>query len=78
VCVRPDALPETWGPPGTAVCAGVSFEELPHGRFMIDGTVLGRLPRLAEVAETAAFLASDRASAITRMVVNVSCGSGLD
>ncbi len=45
---------------------------------MTDGTVLGRLPRLVEVGETAAFLASDRASAITRTVVNVSCGSVLD
>src|ERR671913_30025 len=35
---------------------------------------LKRAPRLAEVAETAAFLASDRASAITGTMVNVTCG----
>jgi 3-oxoacyl-[acyl-carrier protein] reductase len=75
VCLRSDALPETWGaghPPGEP------FDEGSVGKFMTDGTVLGRLPSLAEVGETAAFLASDRASAITRTVVNVSCGSVLD
>lgn len=71
VCLRSDALPETWGVDGPV-------EDTPHGKFMTDGTVLGRMPRLAEVGDTAAFLASDRASAITRTVVNVSCGSVLD
>jgi NAD(P)-dependent dehydrogenase (short-subunit alcohol dehydrogenase family) len=37
-------------------------------------SALGRAPRLAEVAETAAFLASDRASGITGTMVNVTCG----
>jgi 3-oxoacyl-[acyl-carrier protein] reductase len=80
VCLRPDALPETWGSASAAEADGsaMAIEDLPHGRFMIDGTVLGRLPRLSEVAETAAFIASDRASAITRTVINVSCGSVLD
>jgi len=45
---------------------------------MTNGTALGRMPLLSEIGETAAFLASDRASAITRTVVNVSCGSVLD
>jgi enoyl-[acyl-carrier-protein] reductase (NADH) len=35
-------------------------------------TMLGHAPRLAQVAETAAFLASDRAGGITG--VNVTCG----
>ena len=78
VCLRPDALPETWPPTIAADGAVVPLEGLPQGRFMLDGTVLGRLPTLVEVAETAAFLASDRASAIARTVVNVSCGSVLD
>lgn len=77
VCLRPDGLPETWTPP-VSPGDGVPFEEGTVGRFMTDGTALGRLPRLAEVGETAAFLASDQASAITRTVVNVSCGSVLD
>ena len=69
VCLRSDALPETWPAPP---------ESFAVGRDMIEGTVLGRLPKLSEVAETAAFLASDRASAMTRTVVNVSSGSALD
>jgi enoyl-[acyl-carrier-protein] reductase (NADH) len=36
--------------------------------------MLGRLPRLQQVAETAAFLASDRAAGITGTIVNVTCG----
>ena len=41
-------------------------------------TALDRLPRLAEVVETAAFMASHWAGAITGTVVNISCGSVLD
>jgi len=37
-------------------------------------TMLRRAPRLAQVADTAAFLASDQAGAITGTIVNVSCG----
>lgn len=42
---------------------------------MIAGmSVMGRAPRLAEVTETAAFLASDRASGITGTMTNVTSG----
>lgn len=42
---------------------------------MIAGmSVLGRTPRLADVAEVAAFLASDRAGGITGSMTNVSAG----
>lgn len=37
-------------------------------------TMLRRPPALADVAETAAFLASDRAAGITSGIVNVTCG----
>jgi NAD(P)-dependent dehydrogenase (short-subunit alcohol dehydrogenase family) len=37
-------------------------------------TLLKRLPTLDEVAETAAFVASDRAGAMTATVVNLSAG----
>jgi 3-oxoacyl-[acyl-carrier protein] reductase len=70
VCLRPEALPETWNP------APTGDDEL--SQFMAGGTALHRLPRLAEVAEAAAFAASDRASAMTRTVLNLSCGSILD
>jgi enoyl-[acyl-carrier-protein] reductase (NADH) len=36
--------------------------------------VLRRAPRLADVAEVAAFLASDRAAGITGTMTNVTCG----
>ena len=67
VCLRPDALPETWGTDPTEVRT-----------YMQDGTALGRLPTLAEVAHAAAWIASDRASAMTGTVANLSCGSIMD
>jgi NAD(P)-dependent dehydrogenase (short-subunit alcohol dehydrogenase family) len=42
-----------------------------HGRT---STLLGRLPKLAEVAETAAFAASERARPMTGAIVNLTCG----
>jgi 3-oxoacyl-[acyl-carrier protein] reductase len=42
------------------------------------GTLLKRLPTLAEVADTAAFIASDRAGAMTGTVANLSAGSITD
>lgn len=42
------------------------------------GTFLTRLPTLAEVAETAAFLASDRAGTVTGTVVNLTGGALVD
>jgi enoyl-[acyl-carrier-protein] reductase (NADH) len=40
--------------------------------------MLDRLPTLAEVGDVAAFLASDRASAMTATLANITCGSFLD
>lgn len=37
-------------------------------------TMLGRAPAVQQVADTAAFLASDRAGAITSQMVNATCG----
>jgi NAD(P)-dependent dehydrogenase (short-subunit alcohol dehydrogenase family) len=45
---------------------------------MAQSTLLKRLPTLSEVAETAAFLASDKAGAMTGTVANLSCGSIVD
>lgn len=45
---------------------------------MAQSTMLKRLPTLYEVAEAAAFLASDRAGAMTATVANLSCGSVVD
>ena len=41
-------------------------------------TLLGRLPTLAEVANVATFMASDRASAMTGTVANLSVGAIAD
>jgi NAD(P)-dependent dehydrogenase (short-subunit alcohol dehydrogenase family) len=38
------------------------------------GTMLKRTPRISQIAETATFLASDRAGAITSGIVNATCG----
>jgi NAD(P)-dependent dehydrogenase (short-subunit alcohol dehydrogenase family) len=63
----------------TAAAAGQSVQEmLLDGGAMTQGTLLGRLPTLREVAETAAFLASDRAGAMTGAVVNLSAGALVD
>jgi enoyl-[acyl-carrier-protein] reductase (NADH) len=42
------------------------------------GALLGRSPSLDEVANTAAFVASDQASAMTATIANRSCGSIID
>lgn len=42
------------------------------------GTLLGRLPALAEVADFAAFAASDRAGAMTGAIANLTCGPLVD
>jgi NAD(P)-dependent dehydrogenase (short-subunit alcohol dehydrogenase family) len=55
-----------------------SVAEWLPGSPMAQSTLLKRLPSLAEVAETAAFIASDRAGAMTGAVVNLSCGSVVD
>jgi 3-oxoacyl-[acyl-carrier protein] reductase len=59
-----------------ARAAGISAEE-----FLAQassGTLLGRLPLLSEVAEAAVIMASDRASAMTGVMANVTCGFWVD
>jgi 3-oxoacyl-[acyl-carrier protein] reductase len=76
VCVRAEGLPEAWHdtPEESRQFADLAeFQALMEGR-----TLLRRLPRLAEVANVAAFVASDRASAMTATVANVTCGSVVD
>jgi NAD(P)-dependent dehydrogenase (short-subunit alcohol dehydrogenase family) len=61
-----------------ATAAGQSVQELLDGGAMAEGTLLKRLPTLSEIAETAAFVASDRAGAMTGTVVNLSAGALVD
>jgi NAD(P)-dependent dehydrogenase (short-subunit alcohol dehydrogenase family) len=42
---------------------------------LVRDTILGRLPRLTELAGTAVYLASDAAAAVTGAAVNMSCGA---
>jgi len=43
-------------------------------QMIANAAMLRRAPRLDDVADTAAFLASDRAVGITATIVNVTCG----
>jgi NAD(P)-dependent dehydrogenase (short-subunit alcohol dehydrogenase family) len=66
VGIRPNFTPETFE---------VTDDDVPQ---MVQDTLLGRLPRLAQVGDTAAYLASDAAGAITGVTVNLSCGAIID
>ncbi|MEV3986830.1 SDR family oxidoreductase [Nonomuraea sp. NPDC049758] len=61
-----------------AAAAGQSVEEMLDGGAMAQGTLLKRLPTLSEIAETAAFLASDRAGAMTGTIANLTSGAIVD
>lgn len=80
ICLRSAGSPDTPDVQVTfrrhAKAAGVTLE-----RFLADagsGALLRRLPMMFEVANVAAMLASDRASAMTGTFVNVTCGSRAD
>ena len=76
-CLRSAGSPDTPDVQETfklhAKASGTSFEQALAG-FGSD-TLLKRLPTAAEVANVAAFLASDRASGMTGAFVSVTCGS---
>jgi len=77
ICLRPDGIPET---DTIGVVYGLhargsgmtreAFQALMEGQ-----TLRRKLPTLAEVADAAAFVASDQASAMTGAVANLSGGS---
>jgi NAD(P)-dependent dehydrogenase (short-subunit alcohol dehydrogenase family) len=81
VCIRADGMPET-NTITTVFGVHASAVGMPtHKEFqalMESFTLLKRLPALAEIANTAVFLASDNASAITGTTINVTCGSVVD
>jgi 3-oxoacyl-[acyl-carrier protein] reductase len=62
---------------GFAERAGTTVEAMLAERART-GTLLKRFPTLAEVANIAAFVASDRASAMTGAIANLTCGSLVD
>lgn len=80
LCLRPDAIPET---ATIATVFGQHAKALGIDREAFEAMMTGltlrrRLPSLAEVADVAAFLASDRAAALTGTVANLSGGSVTD
>jgi 3-oxoacyl-[acyl-carrier protein] reductase len=84
VCLRPHAIAD--GPANgsfagevfepRAAAAGVSVDQW-LVQWAQDVTLLGRLPTLAQVADAAVFLASDRAGAITGTVVDLTSGNAV-
>jgi len=78
ICMRsagsPEVLQEVFAALGAELgISGEAFEAR-----MADQTLLKRMPRLAEVGNAAALMASDYASAMTGTVANVTCGGTLD
>lgn len=67
VGLRSNFTPETY--------PGVTDEDLAP---LLKDTLLGRLPRLAELAATAVYLASDGAGAMSGAMVNLTCGAIID
>jgi 3-oxoacyl-[acyl-carrier protein] reductase len=84
VCLRPDAIPEALATSharrvfkGFAQRTGKKVEQMLDERARA-GTLLQRFPTLAEVANFAAFVASDGAGAMTGAIANLTCGSVVD
>jgi NAD(P)-dependent dehydrogenase (short-subunit alcohol dehydrogenase family) len=67
VGLRPNFTPET--------VPGTTDEDV---AALLKDTLLGRLPKLAEVGASAAYLASDAAGAMTGAMLNLSCGAIID
>jgi NAD(P)-dependent dehydrogenase (short-subunit alcohol dehydrogenase family) len=80
ICLRAHAIPGTPLNEENFATASASAGVTPaeFQAIVEQGTLLKRLPTLAEVADTAAFVASDRAGAMTATVVNLSAGSITD
>jgi NAD(P)-dependent dehydrogenase (short-subunit alcohol dehydrogenase family) len=84
VCLRPHAIADAASNGSytgellgrRAAEAGMSLEQM-LAQWGEDLTLLGRLPTLAQVADAAVFLASDRAGAITGAVTDLSCGAAV-
>lgn len=83
VCVRPHAMSDALATSYTgemfgriADAGGVAMDEWVTG--LSGMTLLGRLPKLEDVAEYLAFAASDRAHSMTGAIANLSAGALVD
>jgi len=79
-CIRSAGSPDAPGVDEVfsmhAANEGVSRAAYDDGKAR--GTLLGHLPARAEIAQLAAFLAGDRAGALTATIVNATCGELVD
>jgi NAD(P)-dependent dehydrogenase (short-subunit alcohol dehydrogenase family) len=73
VCLRPHRIADTLGPEPDFPMGQEEFRN-----FLESMTLLKRLPTLDDVANTAAFLASDKAAAMSGAVANLTCGMSVD
>jgi 3-oxoacyl-[acyl-carrier protein] reductase len=80
LCLQPNAVPES-----AALLRAVGQQadgahrpSDEHLSSIASATLLGRLPTLEEVANVAAFVASDRASGMTGTTVKINCGAQVD
>jgi 3-oxoacyl-[acyl-carrier protein] reductase len=74
VCIRPHRIGDTLGSdPDFPTVGAEAFRS-----FIENLTLLKRRPTLADVANTAAFLASDHAAAMSGTVANLTCGMSVD
>jgi NAD(P)-dependent dehydrogenase (short-subunit alcohol dehydrogenase family) len=80
VCLQPGGMPETPNVRQSfaehAAGAGMTLEQFQAS--LEERTLLRRMPTLTEVADVAAFMASERASAMTATIANLTCGSIAD
>jgi 3-oxoacyl-[acyl-carrier protein] reductase len=72
VCLKPHRIGDS------GLNADPRVEQAEFRSFLEDMTLLKRLPTLAEVANKAVFLASDRAGSITGAVANLTGGMSVD
>ena len=74
-CLRSEGIPESWEGASTEDWSGSLDEIEEHIKAR---SLLGRVTTLADVANAAAFLASDRAGATTGTVFNLTSGTVVD
>jgi len=81
ICIRPHAISDAPAAGSytnelfKSMADASSLSEQEWFASMAQSTMLKRLPTLSEVAETAAFLASDRAGAMTGTIANLTSGA---
>ncbi|SEI43489.1 Enoyl-[acyl-carrier-protein] reductase [NADH] [Dyadobacter koreensis] len=76
VCIRSAGSPDSAVFANAIAKGGIEIESAM--KRLLNDTMLNRLPKVSEIAETAVFLASDRATAITGTALNVTCGTTMD